>query len=189
MTDLNKRFRACKLENYNCDTAEQKELVDYLTNCITNGFNENIVLIGGVGLGKTHLAYGIVNALEEIKQIAATKSEYYTCKAVELTTIKTIIDNIRACWKSSADKYDFDKISKIKEIPLLIIDEVGVQYGTESERLELFDIFNYRYNQMLPTFVISNCNKEQIAKILGQRITDRLFGGAKIFELDGVSKR
>ncbi len=185
MTEYTKRFSQCTFENFD----GQGELVEYLKSCVETGFNENIVLVGGVGLGKTHLAYAIINSLEEVKEIPATKSIYYTSKKVELTTIKAIIDGIRACWKPNADDYTYKFISKIKEIPLLIIDEVGIQYGTESERLELFDIFNYRYNQMLPTMVISNCNKEQMSKILGQRITDRLFGGAKIFELQGVSRR
>lgn len=189
MTDLNKRFRNCTLDNYNCETDEQKELIKYIKSCVTGEFKENIVLIGGVGLGKTHIAYGIINALEEIKRRANDEYEWYTNKKVNLTSIKTIIDNIRACWKPNADKYDHEAIINLKTIPLLIIDEVGVQYGTESERLELFDIFNCRYNDMLPTMVISNCNKEQMSKILGQRITDRLFGSAKIFELEGVSKR
>ena len=185
MTEYTKRFAQCTFANFD----GQGELVEYLKSCVESGFNENIVLIGGVGLGKTHLAYAIINALEEVRTIPATNSTTYTSRKAELTTIRAIIDGIRACWKSNASEYDYKFISKIKEIPLLIIDEVGVQYGTESERLELFDIFNYRYNQMLPTMVISNCNKEQISKILGQRITDRLFGGAKVFELQGVSKR
>lgn len=188
MTEFTKRFKDCTLENYKIDTSEQKALVEYLKSCIDNGFKDNIVIMGGVGLGKTHLAYAVVNKLEEIKEYSQAPM-FYTRKKVELTTIKAIIDGIRACWKQNADEQDYKFIRRIKEIPLLIVDEVGVQYGTESERLELFDIFNSRYNDMLPTMIISNCNKEQISKILGQRIVDRLFGGAKTFELQGASKR
>lgn len=187
MTDLLKRFRNCSLENYNCDTDTQKRLVEYLKTCIANNFEDNIIIMGGVGLGKTHIAYAVVNALEEIKQTPT--SEYYTKNKVYMTTIKTIIDDIRKCWKPNADDYDYRRVNQVKTIPLLIIDEIGIQYGSESERIELFDIFNYRYNEMLPTIVISNCNKQQMGKILGQRIIDRLFGSAKVFEIQGKSKR
>ena len=73
--------------------------------------------------------------------------------------------------------------------PLLIIDEVGVQYGSDSERTELYEIFNSRYNDMLPTIVVSNNTVEELQRILGQRIYDRLSGGALIFELNGRSHR
>lgn len=188
MTEFTKRFRQCTFENYKCDTSLQTKLVEYLENSVKVGFKDNVIITGGVGLGKTHLAYSIVNALESVREIPATGSGYYTSQKVELTTIKAVIDGIRACWRSD-DRADYDFINKIKTISLLIIDEVGVQYGTESERLELFDIFNYRYNQMLPTIIISNCNKPQMSKILGQRIIDRLFSGAKVYELYGESKR
>ena len=191
MTELNKRFKACSLDNFKCESREQQEMINYFKNCLEKGFNENVILIGGVGLGKTHIAYSLINSLEKIKKSEYSKAsfEYYTNEKAELTTIKGIIDAIRACWHKDADEIDRNTVKRVKSIGLLIVDEVGVQYGTDSERLELFDIFNYRYNEMLPTMILSNLNREQIDRTLGQRISDRLFGGAKIFELKGQSKR
>ena len=73
--------------------------------------------------------------------------------------------------------------------PVLIIDEIGVQYGTENERTELYEVFNRRYEDELPIIAISNHDKDALLKILGQRIFDRLTGGAKIFTLSGKSYR
>ena len=39
---------------------------------------------------------------------------------------------------------------------LLILDEVGVQFGSETEKMILFEIINGRYEQLKPTIVISN---------------------------------
>jgi phage replication protein, putative len=150
--------------------------------------NQNIIITGGVGTGKTHLAYAIINKLEEVKQ-TDYGAKYYTEKNVLYKTIKEIIDDIRACWNKNADDYDRRKVEDIKTKPLLIIDEVGVQYGSDAERIELFEIFNERYNYMLPTIAISNLNRSQIEKVLGLRITDRLFGGSKVIELTGKSHR
>lgn len=182
-----KRYENCTLDNYECKDQVQKELIVELKKGIKDGFGSNICIIGGVGTGKTHLAYAVVKELSEVKEYSFGKA--YVSAQVEYTTIKEIVDNIRKCWSKESDKYDLDKIESYKKIPLLIIDELGVQYGSESERIELFEIFNARYNDMLPTIVISNCNRNQITKILGQRITDRLFSGAKIFELSGKSYR
>ena len=187
MTVLLKRFETCSLDNFDISSQEQKEMVDYFKDCISNGFKDNIVVTGSVGTGKTHLAYALVNALEEIKEYSTTR--IYTAKTVNITTIKSMIDNIRITWKKEADETDMRIVQDYSKIPLLIIDEVGVQYGSESERIELFEIFNTRYGNELPTMIISNLNKEQMAKVLGQRIIDRLYSGAKIFELIGKSKR
>lgn len=182
-----KRYEHCTLDNYECKDSTQKELVAELKKGIEKGFDTNICIIGGVGTGKTHLAYAVVKELSEVKEYSFGK--VYSSSQAEYTTIKEIVDNIRKCWSKESDKYDLDKIDSYKKISLLIIDELGVQYGSESERIELFEIFNARYNEMLPTIIISNCNRDQISKILGQRITDRLFSGAKTFELQGRSYR
>ena len=100
-------------------------------------------------------------------------------------TIKDIIDNIRASWKEP-------EISDMKgfcSCPLLIIDEIGVQYGTDGERNELYTVFNRRYEDMLPIMAISNNSLTELQNILGQRIYDRLIDGALIFELNGRSHR
>lgn len=182
-----KRFEKATFENYVCDTAEQKALVAYLREKIKNGFDENVFIIGGVGLGKTHLAYSILNSLCEKKE--GKTYGYFSSDFVEYTSIKEIIDAIRRTWNNKCDTWDLKVVEDFKRRPLLIIDEIGIQYGSESERLELYEIFNARYNEMLPSIIISNCTLEQITNLMGQRITDRLAGGAKIFELKGKSKR
>ena len=76
-----------------------------------------------------------------------------------------------------------------KTVPVLIIDEVGLQYGTPFERLELFDLFNSRYENMLPTICLSNLKMEEIERILGKRIFDRLSQNMECFYLSGKSQR
>ena len=53
----------------------------------------------------------------------------------------------------------------------------------------MFEVFDKRYNDELPTIAISNNKKEDLQRILGQRIYDRLTGGAIMFELNGESYR
>lgn len=180
-----KRYLNSSLDNYICDNDGQKKLIKYLSECLKNGFKENIVISGSVGTGKTHLCYAIINYLEKIKE----GKNFYTSENVYYTTIKEMIDKMRKLWKEDADKYDVLDVNKLKEIPLLIIDEVGVQYGTNSERIEMFEIFNSRYNDCLPTIAVTNLDRDQVGNILGERIEDRLYGGAKIFNILGKSRR
>ncbi len=184
MTKIVKRFENASLDNYNCTTETQKKLIAELKKGVNEKFSNNIIIIGGVGTGKTHLAYALLNALSEKKEYNGYR--YYPDSFISYRTVKAIIDEIKASWK---DPVYSNPVCDLSKVPLLIIDEIGVQYGTDSERTELYDIFNNRYNDMLPTIVISNNTLPELQRILGQRIYDRLSGGAAIFELTGKSHR
>jgi len=184
MTKVCKRFEKASFENYICREEEQRRLVATLKECVKSGFKQNIVILGGVGTGKTHLAYAVLNALCG-RWKSQTGSEYYDSKKAVYSPIKGIIDEIKTSWRMN-ERTD---LSSYTETPLLILDEVGVQYGTDSERTELFEVFDKRYNDELPTIAISNNKKEDLQRILGQRIYDRLTGGAIMFELNGESYR
>ena len=47
-------------------------------------------------------------------------------------------------------------LRRFVDYELLILDEVGIQFGTETERLILFQLLNERYTQVKPTILISN---------------------------------
>jgi DNA replication protein DnaC len=57
---------------------------------------------------------------------------------------------------------------------LLILDEVGVQFGSDTEKLLLFDVLNERYEQRKPTLLLSNLALDGVKAFLGERIYDRL---------------
>lgn len=176
-----KRYEGASFDNFDGES----ELVKILRKPYE--IKDNIILTGGVGTGKTYLAYCILN--QEAEKVSYPKGLYYRSENIIYSTIKEIIESIRKCWEKESDEFDREKVEKYKTAQLLIIDEIGVQYGSDSERIELFEIFNERYNNMLPTIAISNYSRKDIEKTLGLRITDRLFGGAKIIELKGKSRR
>ena len=72
---------------------------------------------------------------------------------------------------------------------LLILDEVGVQFGSETEKMILFEIINGRYEQLKPTIVISNL-ADALTDYLGERVVDRLReGGGRMLIFDWPSYR
>lgn len=60
---------------------------------------------------------------------------------------------------------------------LLIIDEVGVQFGSDAEKLILFEVINTRYESMKPTILISNLALNKLAGFIGERVIDRMKDG------------
>ena len=76
------------------------------------------------------------------------------------------------------------------DLDLLVIDEVGVQSGTENERNILFDIINGRYENMKSTLIITNLDRSQLPDYLGERIVDRLReNGGMLIPISGKSCR
>ncbi len=56
---------------------------------------------------------------------------------------------------------------------LLIIDEVGVQFGSAAEMAILQEIINARYEIILPTILISNLSPEELWAFISPRIAEQ----------------
>ena len=83
-----------------------------------------------------------------------------------------------------------DAIDALVMPDLLILDEVGVQFGTVTESLIMFEILNGRYEKVRPTIVMSNLTEDEITEYLGSRVVDRLKeGGGVLVAFDWDSYR
>ncbi|MNY17699.1 DNA replication protein DnaC [compost metagenome] len=81
-------------------------------------------------------------------------------------------------------------IEKLTAPDLLVLDEIGNQYGTDAERIILSNVINARYNAMKPTILLSNLAKDALAKELGDRVIDRMReGGGRMVVFDWESQR
>ena len=80
-------------------------------------------------------------------------------------------------WRHGADSTEEDVIERFVSLDLLIIDEVGVQFGSPTEMIILQEIINARYESVLPTILISNLTFEQLKESIGERIVDRATDG------------
>lgn len=165
-----KRFSLRKFENYNAETSGQAQALG-----IARYFSENfdvflstgasLIFCGKPGTGKTHLAAAIANALCEQGRSVAFMSVLKATRMVKDT------------WRKDSDNSENQVYKGLVAPDLLILDEVGVQFGSEAEKLILFEILNGRYENVKPTIVISNLLPNEIAEYLGERVVDRLQEG------------
>ena len=117
-----------------------------------------IVLLGGFGCGKTHLAAAIAN-----HRIALGHSAIFV-------VVPDLLDHLRSTYApNSIVGYD-DRIESIREAPLLILDDLGAHNSTPWAQEKLYQILNARYNSRLATVITSNQGLEE----LDPRITSRL---------------
>lgn len=180
------RFVNRSLRNYTADTDGQKRALSvcqrYAATFAKPGGAKEIgtclILAGNPGTGKTHLAAGVANFLLENGSTAV------------YSTAMTAIRAIRETWQNKAGKTESQVIQDFVKPDLLILDEIGVQHGTESEKLHLFDLINARYEAVKPTLIISNLELDAVEQFIGERAFDRLReGGGRAVSFDWGSSR
>lgn len=163
------RFADRRLSNYQptCPAAEKalqvaQQYASTFKQALETG--RSLILSGNVGAGKTHLAVGIAHEVMSQGHTALFTSVMGAVRSIKETYGRRELSESQA-------------IARLVEPDLLILDEVGVQFGSDTERLYLFEILNGRYESMRPTIVISNLTTADIETFLGQRVYDRLREG------------
>ncbi|WP_194270225.1 ATP-binding protein [Candidatus Methylospira mobilis] len=138
-----------------------------------------MVVWGDVGTGKTHLVCAIANEL-----IAQGHSAMY-CTALEAVTL------VKSTWKRGSNGLtEYDVYGRFGDPELLIMDEIGVQMGSDFERMVLTSIADTRSRNCMPTIIVSNLDLSGIYELIGERMFDRLVGfDAKIVRMEGRSLR
>lgn len=123
-----------------------------------------LLLLGGCGTGKTHLACAIM--LELLDKYACLYPRYYK--------VTEIFSAVRNTYQQGATTNEEETIKFFSSIQLLVIDEVGVQKGSESEKRILFSILDNRVTSNKPTILMSNLGPKALAELLGDRLYDRV---------------
>ena len=119
-----------------------------------------LVLKGGYGCGKTHLAAAIANARLSHGQ------------PVLFVNTPDLLDHLRATFNpESTVSYD-ERFDQVRNSPLLILDDLGTQTNSEWAQEKLYQILNYRYNAKLPTVITTNLELEAIEIRVRSRMVD-----------------
>jgi DNA replication protein DnaC len=119
-----------------------------------------LILFGGYGCGKTHLAAAIANQVVERRQ------------QVLFVVVPDLLDHLRATYgPHSPVRYD-ERFEEVRNAQLLILDDLGTQSSTPWAQEKLFQILNYRYNAQLPTVITSNQSLEEIDLRIRSRMVD-----------------
>tara|TARA_B100000700_G_scaffold39796_3_gene40242 strand:- start:60 stop:1430 length:1371 start_codon:yes stop_codon:yes gene_type:complete len=119
-----------------------------------------ILLHGGYGCGKTHLAAAIGNYSITIGH------------DVLFVNIPDLLDHLRSTF-APGSTIDYDTLfDKTRNIFLLILDDLGSENPTQWAQEKLYQIINHRYTTKLPTVVTSNVNLESIEPRIRSRLVD-----------------
>lgn len=119
-----------------------------------------LVLRGGYGAGKTHLAAAVANHRIKLGYPAL------------FVNTPDLLDHLRSAFSpTSTQSYD-ERFEEVRNSPLLILDDLGTQSNTEWAQEKLYQIFNYRYTAQLPTIITTNEELESIEIRIRSRMAD-----------------
>lgn len=121
-----------------------------------------LYLWGPVGSGKTHLAASAANYLRERRV------------PVVMTTMPSLLGMIRGMsrWE---DKETL--LVHLGNVPVLVVDDVGVENRTGWTEENLYRIVDTRYNLRVPTLIVSNCAPADLGdKRVASRVLDTEVG-------------
>jgi len=175
---ISKRNLYKTFDDYICtndgQTKAKNDCVRYVESFPTD---KSLIMVGGVGTGKTLLASAMLEALVD----------EYDCGIIKTIDL---IRRLKSTWAKDSDESEEEAIKLFVGVDLLIIDEVGAQFGSDTEKLFIFDIIDGRYQDMKPTILISNLDISGIKDAIGERCVDRLReGGGSMIAFDWESSR
>jgi DNA replication protein DnaC len=118
-----------------------------------------LLMMGGFGCGKTHLAAAIANF--------AVSMGVPTL----FVTVPDLLDTLRYAYNDPETTFE-ERFEDIRRAPLLVLDDFGTQNATPWAQEKLFQIFNYRYINRLPLVVTTNTLLEDIEGRIRSRLED-----------------
>jgi len=203
------RYEHCDLVNfqYDPDDKDQKSIRDarWLAGRFVEEYPANktgLLFVGSVGVGKTHLAIGIIKDLIHEKGIHCHFCDY-----------RELLKSIQNSYNSSVQATEMEILRPIFDAEVLVLDELGAVRTTEW----VFDTVNYilnsRYNDNKTTIITTNfpdkpeqdaaevdnlssrsaadraTRRETLGDRIGERMRSRLHEMCKKVEIEGPDYR
>ena len=138
--------------------------------------NQGLLFYGDVGTGKTYITACIANRVLD------------DCYSVIMTSFTKALKNLSPYGGPEEEKY----IKRLCDVTLCIIDDLGVESGTDTVLAKIYDIIDSRYRAGKPTIFSTNVPFEKMKNtddIRYSRIYDRVFEMCYPIQMDGPSWR
>src|SRR5437867_9591396 len=119
-----------------------------------------LVIAGHSGRGKTRLAAAIANYCREAG------------KQVMFVVVPDLLDRLRSGYNPQNPALFDEMFEQVRNVPLLVLDDLGAHSGTAWAEEKLFQLINHRYNACLPTVITTNLAANNIEPRLASRLTD-----------------
>jgi len=154
------------------DVTDQPPVVaESLAEWAADPHGRNLLLLGPVGVGKTHAAVAAVRAAHD------RGSEVVFLPVVEL------LDQLRPGGPEGA-------LEQLMHADVLVLDDLGAERPTEWTGERLYALINRRWLEERPTVATTNLEPDPLREAVGERVFSRLVGNeAVVVRLTGEDRR
>jgi len=121
-----------------------------------------LLLEGGYGCGKTHIAAAIANFTVNMGLPTL------------FITVPDLLDTLRFAYSDPETTFEA-RFEEVRNADLLVLDDFGTQNATGWAQEKLFQIINYRYINKLPTVITTNLMLDEIESRIRSRLQDEEF--------------
>ena len=127
------------------------------------GVTPGLVLIGGVGSGRTHL-------LEAIAHVTLENGG-----TVRYELVKELLERLRATNALDSEEDTTAVLSYYQEVGVLLLDDLGLERANPYAVEQVTGLIDYRYRNGRRFVVTTNATKDQVAEHMGARLADRFW--------------
>jgi DNA replication protein DnaC len=146
--------------------------------------DQGLLFMGGVGVGKTHLAVSILKGLTE---------RGFNCLFYDFGTL---LKEIQDSYNTAAQSSEMGVLMPVLTADVLVLDELGASKPTDWVRDTLAHVINTRYNEKKFTVFTTNYlderpngREETLEDRIGVRVRSRLYEMCKTVSMDGQDYR
>ena len=204
-----KRYEHCELSNFTADFpgVDRSVSLAYINaSRFVQEFDpregKGLLLVGGIGTGKTHLAVGILKELIVARGCACLFCDY-----------RELLKQIQNCYNDSVKATELQVLRPVFEAEVLVLDELGAVKPSEWVWDTVSLILNTRYNDSRTTIITTNfpnlgererptntdsrsfeaalyaASKETLGDRIGDRMRSRLHEMCRIVKMEGPDFR
>src|SRR5579863_1125287 len=192
-----KRYEHCELSNFEFDGPYRDLASARLHACrFVEEYpldNTGLLLTGSIGVGKTHLAVGIIRELILGKGVACLFYDY-----------RELLKQIQNSYNDSVKTTELDVLRPVFDAEVLVLDELGAVKPTEWVWDTVSLILNTRYNDNRTTIITTNFDDKPAAGVsnlrgasreetlgdrIGERMRSRIHEMCRIVRMEGQDFR
>lgn len=190
-----RRYEHCTLDSYESGfggahrtlSAAHVRARGFVSNYSLNTGGTGLLLTGSIGVGKTHLAVGILQELVREKHVTGLFYDY-----------RELLKQVQNSYNRQVNETEMEVLKPVFEAEVLVLDELGASKPTDWVWDTVAHILNTRYNDRRTTIITTNYanqppltpgSPESLGDRIGERMRSRLQEMCVLIEMQGEDFR